>query len=244
MKLCVKKWIFFQVFCTFCIVCTYSSLLSYISGFTWWCCHGCLLFADIRSFHHHSYCGKPLSSNFESWFLSYAAISETVAFVKSHSKFILLFLSSLRIIWSLTMLVFVMYSFSCWYLFVRIVCYLHSALWQADKFRLIELYVVLQLGFLLLALIWKFDFSPFMILVIAILNDGKQLLDLLSNSVRIASRCVFYIAKILLVIGIVKLYILWLSVECVGNLNRYNNTLPSKTYVTIFEWRRYYYDYI
>ncbi|KAB2611526.1 hypothetical protein ACFX13_025873 [Malus domestica] len=28
------------------------------------------------------------------------------------------------------------------------------------------------LGFLLLALIWKFDFSPFMVLVIAILNDG------------------------------------------------------------------------
>jgi hypothetical protein len=29
-----------------------------------------------------------------------------------------------------------------------------------------------QLGFMLIALIWKFDFSPFMILVIAILNDG------------------------------------------------------------------------
>ncbi|XP_027922473.1 ATPase 9, plasma membrane-type-like isoform X2 [Vigna unguiculata] len=28
------------------------------------------------------------------------------------------------------------------------------------------------LGFLLLALIWKFDFSPFMVLIIAILNDG------------------------------------------------------------------------
>lgn len=31
----------------------------------------------------------------------------------------------------------------------------------------------LQLGFMLIALIWKFDFSPFMILVIAILNDGE-----------------------------------------------------------------------
>ena len=30
----------------------------------------------------------------------------------------------------------------------------------------------MQLGFMLIALIWKFDFSPFMILVIAILNDG------------------------------------------------------------------------
>ena len=28
------------------------------------------------------------------------------------------------------------------------------------------------LGFLLLALIWKFDFAPFMVLIIAILNDG------------------------------------------------------------------------
>ncbi|KAG6513052.1 hypothetical protein ZIOFF_023359 [Zingiber officinale] len=29
-----------------------------------------------------------------------------------------------------------------------------------------------QLGFMLIALIWKFDFSPFMVLIIAILNDG------------------------------------------------------------------------
>ncbi|GAV72046.1 hypothetical protein CFOL_v3_15535 [Cephalotus follicularis] len=28
------------------------------------------------------------------------------------------------------------------------------------------------LGFMLLALIWKFDFPPFMVLIIAILNDG------------------------------------------------------------------------
>ena len=28
------------------------------------------------------------------------------------------------------------------------------------------------LGFMLIALIWKFDFSPFMVLIIAILNDG------------------------------------------------------------------------
>jgi H+-transporting ATPase len=27
-------------------------------------------------------------------------------------------------------------------------------------------------GFMLVALIWKFDFSPFMVLIIAILNDG------------------------------------------------------------------------
>ncbi len=31
-----------------------------------------------------------------------------------------------------------------------------------------------QLGFLLLALIWQFDFSPFMVLIIAILNDGES----------------------------------------------------------------------
>lgn len=32
-----------------------------------------------------------------------------------------------------------------------------------------------QLGFMLLALIWQFDFSPFMVLIIAILNDGEYL---------------------------------------------------------------------
>lgn len=32
---------------------------------------------------------------------------------------------------------------------------------------------LLQFGFMFIALIWKFDFSPFMVLIIAILNDGK-----------------------------------------------------------------------
>ncbi|KAF5941148.1 hypothetical protein HYC85_022315 [Camellia sinensis] len=31
-----------------------------------------------------------------------------------------------------------------------------------------------MLGFMLLALIWRFDFPPFMVLIIAILNDGKN----------------------------------------------------------------------
>lgn len=35
-----------------------------------------------------------------------------------------------------------------------------------------NVYFVLQLGFLLIALIWQYDFSPFMVLIIAILNDG------------------------------------------------------------------------
>lgn len=30
-----------------------------------------------------------------------------------------------------------------------------------------------QFGFMFIALIWKFDFAPFMVLIIAILNDGK-----------------------------------------------------------------------
>jgi len=33
---------------------------------------------------------------------------------------------------------------------------------------------------MLIALIWKFDFSPFMVLIIAILNDGKITLSRLS----------------------------------------------------------------
>jgi hypothetical protein len=33
--------------------------------------------------------------------------------------------------------------------------------------------IALQLGFALLALIWEYDFPPFMVLIIAILNDGN-----------------------------------------------------------------------
>lgn len=33
--------------------------------------------------------------------------------------------------------------------------------------------IFLKVGFMLIALIWKFDFSPFMVLIIAILNDGN-----------------------------------------------------------------------
>ena len=36
----------------------------------------------------------------------------------------------------------------------------------------VSITIRIVLGFMLLALIWKFDFSPFMVLVIAILNDG------------------------------------------------------------------------
>jgi hypothetical protein len=36
-----------------------------------------------------------------------------------------------------------------------------------------KLFLYVQLGFMLIALIWKFDFSPFMVLIIAILNDGN-----------------------------------------------------------------------
>ncbi|EXB67222.1 ATPase 9, plasma membrane-type [Morus notabilis] len=36
----------------------------------------------------------------------------------------------------------------------------------------VSITIRIVLGFLLLALIWKFDFSPFMVLIIAILNDG------------------------------------------------------------------------
>lgn len=39
----------------------------------------------------------------------------------------------------------------------------------------------LQLGFTLLTLIWEFDFPPFMVLIIAILNDGKSLSHCLHN---------------------------------------------------------------
>ena len=36
----------------------------------------------------------------------------------------------------------------------------------------VSITIRIVLGFMLVALIWKFDFSPFMVLIIAILNDG------------------------------------------------------------------------
>lgn len=36
----------------------------------------------------------------------------------------------------------------------------------------VSITIRIVLGFLLLALVWKYDFSPFMVLIIAILNDG------------------------------------------------------------------------
>jgi len=36
----------------------------------------------------------------------------------------------------------------------------------------VSITIRIVLGFLLIALIWKFDFHPFMVLIIAILNDG------------------------------------------------------------------------
>lgn len=38
-----------------------------------------------------------------------------------------------------------------------------------------HLFNFLQFGFLFIALIWKFDFAPFMVLIIAILNDGETI---------------------------------------------------------------------
>ncbi|KAF5796937.1 putative P-type H(+)-exporting transporter [Helianthus annuus] len=37
----------------------------------------------------------------------------------------------------------------------------------------VSITIRIVLGFMLLALIWKFDFLPFMVLIIAILNDGS-----------------------------------------------------------------------
>jgi H+-transporting ATPase len=36
----------------------------------------------------------------------------------------------------------------------------------------VSITIRIVIGFLLLTLIWQFDFSPFMVLIIAILNDG------------------------------------------------------------------------
>jgi H+-transporting ATPase len=36
----------------------------------------------------------------------------------------------------------------------------------------VSITIRIVVGFLLVALMWQFDFSPFMVLIIAILNDG------------------------------------------------------------------------
>lgn len=36
----------------------------------------------------------------------------------------------------------------------------------------VSITIRIVMGFMLIALIWKFDFSPFMVLIIAVLNDG------------------------------------------------------------------------
>ncbi|KAL3695293.1 hypothetical protein R1sor_009369 [Riccia sorocarpa] len=65
-------------------------------------------------------------------------------------------------------------------IFQRMMKIIHvSEIWtfMLLSLRMLKIYAVsitirIVLGFLLLALIWKFDFSPFMVLIIAILNDG------------------------------------------------------------------------
>lgn len=52
---------------------------------------------------------------------------------------------------------------------------LYDSIIDNFKLCLTLLFLFLQFGFMLIALIWKFDFSPFMVLIIAILNDGKIL---------------------------------------------------------------------
>ncbi|KAJ8480583.1 hypothetical protein OPV22_024310 [Ensete ventricosum] len=51
----------------------------------------------------------------------------------------------------------------------------HKAIFQRMKnytIYAVSITIRIVLGFMLIALIWKFDFSPFMVLIIAILNDG------------------------------------------------------------------------
>lgn len=40
------------------------------------------------------------------------------------------------------------------------------------------IFSIWQFGFMFIALIWKFDFAPFMVLIIAILNDGETFISL------------------------------------------------------------------
>ena len=68
----------------------------------------------------------------------------------------------------------------------------------------VSITIRIVLGFMLIALIWKFDFSAFMVLIIAILNDGEQHCPLLFKS----SKLLFILTKIESLIYTSYLYIL------------------------------------
>uniref|UniRef100_A0A453JEE6 Plasma membrane ATPase n=6 Tax=Triticinae TaxID=1648030 RepID=A0A453JEE6_AEGTS len=48
----------------------------------------------------------------------------------------------------------------------------------------VSITIRIVLGFMLLALIWKFDFPPFMVLIIAILNDGSTIMTISKDRVK------------------------------------------------------------
>lgn len=50
--------------------------------------------------------------------------------------------------------------------------------------------VIWQFGFMFIALIWKYDFAPFMVLIIAILNDGELLRNHFVKNFQLI--CTFY----------------------------------------------------
>ena len=48
-----------------------------------------------------------------------------------------------------------------------------QAIFQRMKnYTIYAVSLTIRMGFLLVALVWEFDFAPFMVLIIAILNDG------------------------------------------------------------------------
>lgn len=48
----------------------------------------------------------------------------------------------------------------------------------------VSITIRIVLGFLLLALIWKFDFPPFMVLIIAVVNDGTIMMTIPKDRVK------------------------------------------------------------
>lgn len=74
------------------------------------------------------------------------------------------------------MLFLSLYVLWYWFFYQSLLDFSDYAVLMVNMFCPTLICSLLQLGFMLLALIWKFDFSPFMVLIIAILNDGKGVL--------------------------------------------------------------------
>lgn len=132
--------------------------------------HWAVGLADICCIHHHTYSGMLCHSLYQIIHSAKQCETCTVSKCEMSSLNRASHLHGVLIIWNQHIEICI----------PRICC---RALRCSDM----TFFACLQLGFTLLALIWEFDFPPFMVLIIAILNDGTPLYHQVSSC-----RCLHY----------------------------------------------------